>query len=230
MDWGAFNRPAPPPDLSFDAPDPRAHPLYRQSAAVDPQRAERALELLDMGHYDVDTHFAAIARDLAYVRDDDYSLLKAKVHRRRNRPPGPNRWRDTWKAFQYELKRRVAEIRAPKSIMSLGDATSVACNLALDLDQAAGRVLAVRMVSRVEWPWHVSVLDDPRAPGVCLELRLDDRVLFARAIRPSDAEVRHTLHPDEWPGAAAPLTLIARCDRPLPGVHVKAWLEARLRR
>ena len=227
MDWGAFNRPAPPPDLSFDAPDPREHPLYRQIAAADPQRAARALELLDMGHYDSDTHLAAIARDLAYVRDDDYALLKAKAHRRRNRPPSPHRWRDTWQAFQYELKRRVAEIRAPKSVLNLGEDVSVACALTLDLDQAPGRVLAVRMVSRVEWPWHVSASDEP---GVRLELRSGDRVLFARAVCPSDAEVRHSLHPGDWPKPAAPLTLAARCEHPLPGVRVEAWLEARLRR
>ncbi|MGD9101570.1 MAG: hypothetical protein PVF45_13895 [Anaerolineae bacterium] len=233
--WETFNRSAPLEGPSFDAPDPREHPLFRQAAAAAPRRAERALELLDMGHYDVDTHLSAIVRDLAYVRDDDYSLLKAKVHRHRNRPPGPNRWRDTWRAFQYELKRRVSEIQAPKNVLNLGEATSLACALALDLGQAPGRVLAVRMVSRVEWPWHLSAPagaqsnDGPRAPAVRLELRSGREALFRRTVRPNDAEVRYTLHPDKWPGSA-PLTLAAHCDRPLPGVHVEVWLEARLRR
>ena len=44
------------------------------------------------------------------------------------------------------------------------------------------------------------------------------------------AEVRHTIHPDVWPDPTTPLTLTARCPHPLPGLHVEAWLEARLRR
>jgi hypothetical protein len=179
-----------------------------------------------MGHYDLKTHLKEIFRDLAYVRRDDYATLKAKVHRRRNRPPGSQRWRDTWKAFQYELKRRIAEIRAPKSILNLGNAPYVACNLSFDPDQITGRVLAMRMVSRVEWPWHFEL----PTPAVQLELQLEDRVLFTRAVDPSDAEVRYSLHPDQWLRPAAPLTLTARYDRPLPGVRVEAWLEARLRR
>jgi hypothetical protein len=243
IDWKSFNRPAPPDGPSFDAPDPRQHPLYRQAAVVDARRAERAVELLDVGHYDLDTHLAEILRDLAYARDDDYALLKAKVYRRRNRPPSPNRWRDTWKAFQYELRRRVVEVRAPKSILRLDEATFFDCPLALDLSM--GRVLSVRMVSRVEWPWYVSAPVDQARPeqsrrthgvpfdeahGVHLKLRSGDKDLFTRTIDPSDAEVRYTLHPNEWPDPSTPLTLAARCGKPLPGVSVEAWLEARLRR
>jgi hypothetical protein len=217
--------------------------LYRQAAVVDARRAERAVELLDVGHYDLDTHLAEILRDLAYARDDDYALLKAKVYRRRNRPPSPNRWRDTWKAFQYELRRRVVEVRAPKSILRLDEATFFDCPLALDLSM--GRVLSVRMVSRVEWPWYVSAPVDQARPeqsrrthgvpfdeahGVHLKLRSGDKDLFTRTIDPSDAEVRYTLHPNEWPDPSTPLTLAARCGKPLPGVSVEAWLEARLRR
>jgi hypothetical protein len=228
IDWETFNRPAPAEASSFDAPDPRESPLFGEAAAVDHSRAERALELLETGHYRMEAHFSDIFRDLAYVRSDDYPLLKAKVYRRRNRPPGSKRWRNTWKAFQYELKRRVAEIRGPKGVLYLEEATS-SCPLALDLDQVTGCVLAVRMVSRAEWPWHLEAdLSDDLA--VRLKLCSDDRVLFARTIRVGDAEVRHTLHPDEWPDPTAPLTLVARCTRPLPGVHVEAWLEARLRR
>ncbi len=229
IEWDTFNRPAPTDGPSFDAPDPHESPLFCKAAAVDHNRAERALELLDTGHYRMETHFSDIFRDLAYVRSDDYPLLKAKVYRRRNRPPGPKRWRNTWRAFQHELKRRVVEIRGPKSILYLGEATSFACPLALDLDQVTKRVLAVRLVGRAEWPWHLeaSLSGDPT---VRLELHSGDRVLFAWAINVGDAEVRHTLHPDEWPNPTTPLTLVARCVRPLPGVHVEAWLEARLRR
>jgi hypothetical protein len=65
---------------------------------------------------------------------------------------------------------------------------------------------------------------------VRLELRTGGRVLFARAVGPDDAEVRYALHPDEWPNLGAPFTLAAWCERPLPDVHVEAWLEARLLR
>ncbi|MEE8391099.1 MAG: hypothetical protein V3S14_09930, partial [Anaerolineae bacterium] len=225
--WGTFNQPAPTVGPSFEAPDPREQPIFTKFIAIDPQRADRALELLDTGHYDLELHFSDIFRDLAYVRSDDYVLLKAKAYRHRNRPPGPNRWRDTWKAFQYELKRRITEIRGPKSILHLGEAVSFDCPLTLDLGQVTGCVLAVRMVSRVEWPWY---FEQAGSLAVRLELRSGDRVLFARAVGPGDAEVRYGLHPDEWPASGVSLTLGAQCDHPLPDVHVEAWLEARLRR
>ncbi len=232
--WDTFKQPAPTTGLPFESPDPREHPLFTEFAAIDLKRAERTLELLNTGHYDMELHFPAIFRDLAYVpasdygHSSDYVLLKAKVYRRRNRSPGPNRWRDTWKAFQYELKRRVAEVRGPKSVLHLGQGTFSDSPLALTLDQGAGRVLAVRMVSRVEWPWHFERSDSPAA--VRLELRAGARVLFSRAVGPDDAEVRYALHPDEWPNLDTPLALAVQCDRPLPDVHVEAWLEARLRR
>ena len=247
IDWDTFDRPAPTDAPSFQAPDTREHSSFVASAAVNLERAERALELLNTGHYDVDIHFADIFRDLAYVRGSDYALLKAKVHRHRNRPPGPNRWRDTWRAFQYELKRRVAEIRSAKSVLHLGEATCSDCSLALPLAQVAGRVLAVRMVSRVERPWY-SRQADPAISAVRLELWSGDRMLFARTVAPGDSEVRYALHPDEWryalhpdewrsalhpdewPNPTTSLALTARCDCPLPDVHVEAWLEARLRR
>jgi hypothetical protein len=228
IDWNTFNQPAPATIPSFDAPDPCESSLFCKAAAVDRSRAERALELLNTGHYRMETHFSDIFRDLAYVRGDDYPSLKAKVYRRRNRPPGLNRWRNTWRAFQYELKRRITEIQGPKCILYLGEATSFACSLTLDLDQITQRVLAVRLVGRAEWPWHLEA--NPSDLAVRLELHLDNQVLFARTINVGDAEVRHMLHPDEWPDPTASLTLVAQCARPLPGVHVEAWLEARLRR
>ena len=233
FDWATFNQPAPTTGPSFDAPDPREHPLFREAAAIDLKRAERALELLDTGHYgtyDVETHFSAVFRDLAYVRGDDYPLLKAKVYRHRNRPPGPSRWRNTWKAFQYELRRRVIKVRGAKRILSFGETASADCTLTLDLDQqVTGRVLAVRVVSRVEWPWYLET--DPSASStVRLELRSAGRILFARQVTMGDAEVRCALHPEEWCGAAVSLELVVRSERPLPGAHVEAWLEARVRR
>jgi hypothetical protein len=238
VDWATFNRPAPSTSPLFDAPDPHEHPLFRQAAAANLGRAERALELSDIGHYDMETHFTDIFRDLAYVRGDDYPLLKAKVYRHRNRPPHPNRWRNTWRAFQYELKRRVVEVQAPKCTLRLSDTTRYQCTLTLDLTQITGAVLAVRLVSRVEWPWYfepppsalAGLLSDKYATGVRLELRSNDAVLFARMVAPGDAEVRYTLHPDEWSGSPLLLALTAQSDQPLPGVHVEAWLEARVRR
>ena len=92
-------------------------------------------------------------------------------------------------------------------------------------------MLAVRVVSRVEWPWHFeSEGTRSSAPAVRLELRSGDRVLFVRTVGSGDAEVRYTLHPDEWLNPTKVLALTARCDRQLSGVHVEAWLEARLRR
>jgi hypothetical protein len=238
IDWATFSHPAPSADLPFDAPDPRGHPLFRQAAAADPGRAERALELLNTGHYDTETHFMDIFRDLAYVRSDDYPLLKAKVYRHRNRPPGPNRWRNTWRAFQYELKRRVAEVQTPKCSLGLSDTTRRQSALTLDPAQVTGAILAIRLVSRVDWPWHFEAASFAQsvpppgggATGVRLELRSNDALLFARTITPGDAEVRYALHPDEWSDSPILLSLTAQCDQPLPGVHVKAWLEARVRR
>jgi hypothetical protein len=238
VDWATFNRPAPVEAPSYEEPDTRVHPLFREAAGVDPGRAELALELFDTGRYtieEIERHFLEIFRDLTYVRSDDYPLLKAKVYRHRNRPPGTNRWRNTWKAFQVELKRRVTEVRGPTGMLDLAGSTSPACVLTLDPARGAGeepdRLLAVRMVSRVEWPWYLEI-EGASLPvsGVRLELRSDDRLLFSRVFNPGDAEVRYTLHPDEWPGPAERLTLAAQCEQRLPGVHVEAWLEARVRR
>jgi hypothetical protein len=236
IDWVTFNQPVPGDAPRFEATDPRTHVLFRQAASVDRERAERSLELLSVGHYDLETHLADVFRDLAYVGQDDYALLKAKVYRRRNRPPGPKRWRDTWRAFQYELKRRVAETRSPKAVLDLSEATHTVRPLHLDLGKLKGDVLAVRMVSRVEWPWY---FDTPFPDGVLsrngalpwaavqLELQSDSNVFFTRTVRPGDAETRYTFQESR---AASSLTLHARCERPLPGVHVAAWLEARLRK
>jgi hypothetical protein len=238
VDWATFNRPAPAEVPTYEQLDTREHPLFREAAGVDPGRAELALELFDTGCYtieEIEIHFSEIFRDLIYVRSDDYALLKAKVYRHRNRPPGPNRWRNTWKAFQVELKRRVAEVRGPKCVLDLAESRSPVCVLTLDLARGTGGepdcLLAVRMVSRVEWPWYLEA-EGPSPPvsSVRLELRLDDRLLFTRLFNPGDAEVRYTLHPDEWPDPTARLTLAARCEERLPGVHVEAWLEARVRR
>lgn len=227
IDWETFNQPAPAAAPLFDAPDPREHPAFCRAAAVDPERAARALELFDVGYYsieEIEPHYTDMFRDLAYVRDDDYALLKAKVHRYRNRPPGPKRWRTMWKAFQYELRRRVAEVRAPKSILYLDEATGAACNLAVDLGQSRAQILALRMVSRVEWPWHYE------QAALALTLRAGERALFTRTVSPGDAEVRYAFHPNDWLNPLPPLVLRAQSDSPLSGVRVEAWLEARLRR
>lgn len=218
--WATFNQPAPLHAPPFDAPDLHQHPLFCEAASLDPARAERALELVQVGQYDMQTHFASIFRDLAYVREADYASIKAKAYRQRNRPPGPKRWRSTWQAFQYELKRRVAELRAPKQVLDLSDVTSAVCPLQLDLGQHAGRVLALRMVSRVEWPWSFE-----GEAAVHLELRQADKTLFARLVKVGDAEVRCSLQ-----AASGPFVLHVQCERPLPGLHVEAWLEARLRK
>jgi len=54
--------------------------------------------------------------------------------------------------------------------------------------------------------------------------------LFTWTVGPDRAEVRHQLAQGEWSDPAKPLVLHAQCDKPLPGVHVEAWLEAQLRR
>jgi hypothetical protein len=224
IDWAAFNQSAQTVALSFVAPDSHEHPLFRNVVAADPIRAERALELLEIGQYDWETHFADIFRDLTFLHDDDYPLLKAKAHRYRNRPPSPNRWRDTWKAFQYELKRRIATIRAPKSSLKLDETTVAALPLNLDIGRTMEQVFDMRMVSRVEWPWY-----SPEKTTVELELRSGDTAFWTRSIGACDGEVRHPLRPDDCL-AKPPLILHVRCDRPLAGLRVEAWLEARLRR
>jgi len=220
INWAAFNRPAKSMAPSFDEPDLHEHPLFCQSATGAPVLAERALELVEIGHYDLDTHWADILRDLTYLHDDDFQLLKAKVYRHRNRPPGPHRWHDIWKAFQRELRRRRAEIRSPKSILNLRKATSASCVLALDIAQK--QVRALRMVCRVEWPWHLE--------KATVELRLwsGDTLLLVREVGVGDAEVRHSLLPDQCSSQASQLILNAQCTQPLPGLHVEAWLEAQL--
>lgn len=240
LEWARFNQAAPGDGPLFDEPDPREHPSFVQAAAADAARAELALELLDLGHYDLDMHLADIFRDLIYVRSSDYPVLKAKVYRHRNRPPGDNRWLNTWRAFQYELRRRIAEVRAPKNTLSLADKTLATCQLDLNIEQAGDQVLAVRLVSRVEWPWYMNVPSagapdnggesDTPPHSVRLELQSNNQILFKRVVEPNDAEVRYTLHPEAWSDPNSSLMLAATCAQPLPGVHVEAWLEARLRR
>jgi len=222
IDWFAFQKSAPTIAPSFDTPDPREHLLLRQAADRDPVLADRASELLEIGHYNLETHLAEILRDLTYVHNDDYPLLKAKVRRYRNRPPGPNQWRDTWKAFRYELKRRRAEVRSPKHVLNLGQVTNAACVLGLDVTEK--RVQAMRVVCRAEWPWHLE-----GNYTVEMELWSGNTLLLARNVGTSDAEIRHSLFPDKGAGLTTPLVLRAHCARPIAGLLVEAWLEAKLR-
>ncbi len=225
IEWEVLNHPAPAVPPAFDEPDSRGHPLFLQSAELDPARAERALDLIDIGELDFEASFADVFRDLLYVTSDDFELLKNKVHVRRNRPPGTNRWRDTWKAFLTERRRRASEIRSSKIIVPLTTAGRVDAPLDFDPGEAAGRILAMRFVARVEWPWHFS---EPIA--VILELMANGTVLYSRTIYTGDTEIRCPVNFSTWPDWKVPLRLMVACNSPAPGVHVEAWLEARLRR
>ena len=225
IDWEALNHPAPAVPPTFDEPDPRGHPLFRQSAELDPTRAKRALELIDIGQFDLEASFADIFRDLLYVTSDDFGLLKNKVHVRRNRPPGATRWRDTWKAFLTERRRRASEIRSAKIVVPLATAGTVDIPLVFDPGEVAGRILAARFVARVEWPWHFS-----ESIAVILELSANGTVLYHRTIYTGDTEIRCPVNFDNWPDWNEPLRLTVLCSSSAPGVHVEAWIEARLRR
>jgi hypothetical protein len=199
--------------------------LFRQSAELDPTRAKRALELIDIGQFDLEASFADIFRDLLYVTSDDFGLLKNKVHVRRNRPPGATRWRDTWKAFLTERRRRASEIRSAKIVVPLATAGKVDIPLVFDPGEVAGRILAARFVARVEWPWHFS-----ESIAVILELSANGTVLYHRTIYTGDTEIRCPVNFDNWPDWNEPLRLTVLCSSSAPGVHVEAWIEARLRR
>lgn len=226
IDWLVFNRPAPaalPPRATVDL---REHRLFVESYTIDPVRAERALELLLAGNYEIDAHFVDIFRDLAYIhREDDYHLLHKKVRTRRNRLPGPNRWKETWRVFHSDLKRRASEIRFPKVTLNLGETAQLDAPLAAASFQATRSVSAVVMVARVERLWYVQ-----EAASVQLDVLALDQILFTRSLSAEDGEVRFTLRPDQWINASEQLLLRACCERPLPGVRVEAWLEAKLQR
>ncbi len=226
IDWSTFTRPAPatPPQLTMI--EPREHRLFVESYAIDPVRAERALELLLAGNYEIDVHFADIFHDLAYIhREDDYHLLRKKVYTRRSRLPGPNRWKETWRVFHNDLKRRASEIRFPKVTLNLGEATQLDTPLVVAPIQSTRPVSAVVMVARVERSWYVQ-----DATPIQLEVAAFDRILFTRSIGVGDGEVRFSLPSDRWAAALTELTLRARSEQPLPGVQVEAWVEAKFQR
>jgi hypothetical protein len=226
IDWSMFTRPAPtiPPQLA--PANPRAHRLFVESYARDPVRAEQALELLLVGNYEIDVHFAAIFRDLTYLqRAEDYHLLRHKVHTRRHRLPGLNRWKETWRVFCHDLKRRTSEIRFPKVAVDLGQAAQRDVPLVVTPIQAALPISAVVLVARVEWPWYAQ-----ETTPVQLQVLAFDRVVFTRSVSVEDGEVRFTLPPDQWITASQQLILRAHAAQPLPNVQVEAWLEAKLQR
>ncbi len=225
IDWAAFNRPAPTTPARFNSIDPHTHPMFVERAAIDPARAERALELVLMGQYDLETHFVDIFNDLAYLhRDDDYRLLRHKVHARRAKLPGPNRWKETWRVFHHDLKRRAAERRGPKVTLTLSPAAPSIAPLPIAVD-APRSIAALVAIARVEWPWYVQA-----AAPVQLDVLLSDQVLFTRSLGVGEGEVRFALRPDQWADALNNLVLRARCDQPLPSVRVEAWVEAKLQR
>ncbi|HVO42573.1 MAG TPA: hypothetical protein VMT34_08120 [Aggregatilineales bacterium] len=226
IDWPTFTRPAPTIPSQRATVDPREHRVFVESYAIDSIRAERALELLMAGNYEIDVHFADIFRDLAYIQhEDDYHLLRKKVHTRRSRLPGPNRWKETWRVFHNELKRRASEIRFPKVILNLGEAAQPNTPLIVTPFQTTRPVSAIVMVARVERSWYVQ-----DARPIQLEVAAFDRILFTHSIGLSDGEVRFSLPSDRWTADLTELTLRARSEQPLPGVQVEAWVEAKLQR
>ncbi len=227
--WERFNQ--SPPDCAplFEAADPRKHPDFIQAFALHAARAEKALELLDVGNYDLDGHFMEIFRDLSYLRPEDHALLKAKVYRQRNRPPDPNRWRNTWRAFQHTLERRETRIQGTKCHLSLDEAHDTG-TLSLNLDDYSHAV-AVWIVSRVEWPWHVI----PAAHGPCVQciINAPESTLHEWSNMPGDTEKRIPIPAYIWDtngNKTLHLDMEARCDHFMPGIHVEAWIEACLRK
>jgi hypothetical protein len=226
IDWPTFTRTAPAALPQLATVDPREHWLFVESYALDPIRAERALELLLAGNYEIDVHFADIFRDLAYIhREDDYHLLRKKVYTRRSRLPGPNRWKETWRVFHNDLKRRSSEIRFPKVTLNLGEAARLDTPLVAAPLQSTQPVSAVVMVARVERSWYVQ-----DATPIHLEVAAFDRILFTHSIGVGDGEMRFSLPSDRWAAALTELTLRARSEQLLPGVQVEAWVEAKFQR
>ncbi len=224
--WSTFTQPPAAAPARFAPTDPREHSVFAESYAIDPARAERALELVLVGNYDLDAHFADIFRDLAYIHQEgDYHLLRKKVHTRRNRPPGSNRWQETWRVFHSELKRHAAEIRFPKIVVPLDRAAPSTAALAVDLDRVPQAVTAVTAIARLEGPWYLRDL-----PPVRLDILSLDRPLFTRTLGIGYGEVRFNLRPDQWASTLVQLGLRATCEQPLPGMHIEAWVEAKLQR
>ncbi len=228
--WERFNQ-SPPEHLpSFEAADPRQHPDFIRAAALNAARAEKALELVDVGNYDFDAHFPEIFRDLSYLRPEDHVLLKAKVYRQRNRPPGLNRWRNTWRAFQHTLQRQETRVQGEKCRLSLDEIVRDTGTLSLDLGDYS-QAVAVWIVSRVEWPWHVI----PTAHGPCVQCTINDpeSTLHQWSNLPGDTEKRIPIPSHVWDTDKNKTLLLgmeARCDHSMPGIHVEAWIEARLRK
>ncbi|MBN1874535.1 MAG: hypothetical protein JXA33_09925 [Anaerolineae bacterium] len=223
INWEVFNQPAPVDAPAFAEDDPREHPAFQTLVQIDPQRAGLALELLDTGNYGI-AHLAEIFRDLAYISETDYALLKAKVYRRRNRPPGMQRWRDTWRAFQKAVQQRITHTRGMKKTLWLEQVTTG--KLSLALDESPSHLLAVWLVSRVEWPWHLEI------PTITVQFTLwaGERKLHQWTAHPGDMETRCPLHPEAWTALATQIYLTVHCEQQVPGMHVEAWLEARVQK
>lgn len=228
--WERFNQ-SPPDCVSlFETADPRQHPVFIRAAALHASRAEKALELLDVGNYDLDAHFMEIFRDLSYLRPEDHALLKAKVYRQRNRPPDPQRWRNTWRAFQHTLQRRETRIQGAKCRLSLEEITHATGTLSLDMNDYP-YVVAVWIVSRIEWPWHV--MPTSHDLHVQCAVNAPESTLHQWSSMPGDTEKRIPVPAHMWSkdeGEALRLDLEVCCAHFMPGVHVEAWIEACLRK
>ncbi|HNT78784.1 MAG TPA: hypothetical protein PKH77_27570 [Anaerolineae bacterium] len=224
--WDTFTHPAPDSGPDFDAADWQEHPLYIQAASLYATRAAQALELVEVGNYDFEMHFQEILRDLAYVHAADYDRLKARVQRSRHRPPDNHRWRDLWRGFQRTLQRRQARLVGPKQVISLENSGSKA-TLTLDLSARKTDVVAVSLISRVEWPWALTA--QPHLPTVELTLYADTQMLYRWENTFGDTEKRLPLPPEVWRRGVI-WTFQATCTNPQLGAHVEVWLEAQVRK
>jgi hypothetical protein len=226
IEWVTFNQPAPPIGGPFDEPDPRTHPQFMDAAVIDRARAERALDLLLIGHYDLESDFPKMFRDLSFLHgSEDYALLKNKVQKRRDRPPSPNRWAETWQVFQRDQVRRTASIHSHKARLRLETSTEATTLLGLSITRPIEQVTAMVLIVRAEWPWHL-----PAAATLQIQAQLTEQIIIRLTLESDKPEVRCPLRPNHWPLAGQVISLTVQAAQPHPALKIEAWLEAKLRK
>ena len=145
--WRTFGQPAATPRAPALPPDPLTHPAVIAALEKAPEQAQLALDLLRLGRYDLELHFAPIFRDLRFLRPADTPLLRRKTSRHRHKPAEPGKWAYTWKRFQADLKKRTETVQSETLWLDMEPTGQAEGTLAFapDLDPAA--LLWARLVA-----------------------------------------------------------------------------------
>lgn len=78
----------------------------RTARKQNPQMTELAIELAELGLFDLETHFAEVMRDLEFVGENDLDLLRKIIKKWYKEPASINRWKECWRSFCNERRKR----------------------------------------------------------------------------------------------------------------------------